>query len=240
MRTAESPAACNLAFEMPLHLIKGAQEFGGSFALSVHARRVQRIRCSCIVFGDMCEIGRLFSIDCARACQKEFSCPMGNRKRQRALCARDDSREHLKWGSGSLLRTGLGRRVDHILIFSFGKSKAANVTVKERNRGIGCQVWAFSGECLRVAGQDRSVSIQPMKMIDMAEALDQPAAEKTSPAGDEQPLAPEFIPKPLSIGDNEFKVESQPVHGMVYAASGMQSELFTHCRPDPFSTSRPR
>src|SRR5215831_15986234 len=240
MRTAESPAACNLAFEMPLHLIKGAQEFGSSFALSVDAGRVQWIRCSCIVFGDMCEIGRLFPINCARACQKEFSCPMGNRKLQRALCARDDSREHLKGGSGSLLRTGLGRRVDHVLIFSFGKSKAANVTVKECNRGIGRQVWAFFRECLRVACQDCCVSIQPVKTIDVAEALNQPAAEKASTASDEQALAPDFIPKALSIGDDEFKVDSQPVHGKVYAASGMQNEFFIHCRPDPFSTSRPR
>jgi hypothetical protein len=42
---------------------------------------------------------------------------MRDRELESALCAWDDSRKHLKRGFMSLLPTGLGRRVNQVLIF---------------------------------------------------------------------------------------------------------------------------
>jgi hypothetical protein len=42
MRTAESPAARNLAVEALRVLIERTQEFGGAFALPVYARSIYR------------------------------------------------------------------------------------------------------------------------------------------------------------------------------------------------------
>ena len=137
----------------PLSLVKRTKEFGSPFAFCVDIGRIQWIRRSDIAFWGMRHIGGLLSIHRARTRQEEISCPMRERKFECTLSASDDGREHRKRGFRSLLRAGLGRRVDDIPEFSFGEQEAAYIAGVECYGGVRCQMRALLGESSGVTRQ---------------------------------------------------------------------------------------
>src|SRR5215469_5722014 len=111
MRSAEGPAARDLAFHPALASVKSAKEFSRAFAFRVDAARIGRIGSSLIAFSNVRHIGRPFSVDCTRTCEKELPGAVFGRKVEGALRAINDRREHLQGGVRSLSGAGLSSGV---------------------------------------------------------------------------------------------------------------------------------
>ena len=118
MWTAESPATGDFALKAGFFLIERTHQFGSPLAFCVDIGRVQWIDRSGIALGNVRHIAWLFPVHRSRARQQKLFCPMRDRKLQGAFGAGDDSREHFKRGICSLLRAGLGRCVNDVLVFT--------------------------------------------------------------------------------------------------------------------------
>jgi len=82
-----------------------------------------------------------------------------------------------------------------VLEFSLRKNNASHVTAMKRDRRIRSEVGTLCHECRWVAGEHNQSGAEAESLIDVAETLNQPAAEKAGSARQQNAMAAYFPPQ---------------------------------------------
>src|SRR6266404_2513199 len=104
----------------------------------------------------------------------------------------DDGIEHLEWFIAIQLSAGFGGGMNNVRETAARKCEVSYVAWEEMNGGMPRQVRNLTGECFRCAGQNRDLGIQLQTVVRPSETLEQPASEKTGPAGSEDARVSQF------------------------------------------------
>ncbi len=193
--TAKGPAAGDFALETAALVNQRAEEFCCPFSFGINVLRSQRIWAAEPGFRNVGHGGRLLPIDGARTGKQELASVAGGGELQNTLGSRDDGGEHLEGGIHCCSGIAVSGCVNDVTEFTSGKREGADISFMQGDSRIAGQMRTFRSERARIAGEHGDGGIQAELAIDVAEALNEPAAEKTGSACEKDALTSDFCPK---------------------------------------------
>ena len=192
--TDESKTAGYLCFIAILGGVHAAEVVGDTFSFAIGGSGEDRIGCTEIIFGDVCQLTRLGAIDGTGACEEEFLNAGVFGEFEDVLGALHDDIEHFVRCGVVQMGAGRGCGVHQVLERFSGKLKIAHVALQKLEAWLGCQVRGFGGEGCGATGQDGGRHPEIEALVDVAEGLEQPHSKEAGAAGDEKGSSLGLVP----------------------------------------------
>jgi len=167
---------------------------GSGHDVSILARDIHRVGSAGIALWRVSHLDGLTPIDRAGADKKKLSRPPLRSKPEHAFRAAGDAVQQIALRFDNRPGAGFGRGVDDIREVALGKWELAHVAGNQTDRRFGCEVRALGPERLRVPRQNNGPGSKAETAVNVAKALQQPAAKESSAAANEQALAPHLFP----------------------------------------------
>lgn len=194
VRADKGEAARDFDFIAMLKGMDTALVLGEALSFAICRTWKQRIRGAEVIFRNMSHVGRLLSIDSARAGQEEFFYSALGSKIQHATGASNNRIEHFVRRFFVELCAGLSGRVDDVIELAFWKWERADISLDKSEVGTGSQMRSFASKGDWITRQNRSPHTKRKLVIDMSKTFQQPHAKKARASGDKKRFPAGFRP----------------------------------------------
>src|SRR5208337_3508332 len=205
VRTNKGKASRDDEINLGFPRIQRAHLLGNALALCIGRIRIEPIRPSKVILGDMAQILRLPPVDRAGTCQEKLLCTPRLGKLKHALRAIKEGAQKLERLTGR----SCGRRrrgVNDVVKLLPRKVEIANISPEHPNAALAGKVRHLPGPCFRFAAENRGGQAERKFAIAIGQALQQPGSKKPGPPRNKYAPAACLLPQRQRMPQDKIQV----------------------------------